>query len=330
MHKGITQEKLADYLNVSFQAVSKWENGTSSPDISLLPKISTYFGVTIDELFTFNSDAHIERIENMLQNEAALSVTDENYARTQLLDLISHPEKKGDAYRLLAKLSNHRAKSYHDDGIKYAKKALEINPENKANHVMLIEASRGVSSDWNYDNHHKLTAYYQHFVNNNPDYKRGYMFLFNHLLEDERLEEASEVIDKIQAIEDNYVVLWCKGRIEKAKGNHPKAFELFDQMILEEPTNWLSYATRADEYARAGCYDESIKDNEQGFLLQPVPRYIDSQESRAMIYEIQGKYDEAIKMWSEAQQILKSDWKITFGAISDHPTNEIKRLEALK
>lgn len=49
-HKNVSQEKLAEYLGVSYQAVSKWENGITSPDISLLPAISRYFGITVDEL----------------------------------------------------------------------------------------------------------------------------------------------------------------------------------------------------------------------------------------------------------------------------------------
>lgn len=50
--KGVSQEKLAQYLNVSFQAVSKWENGNTYPDISLLPEIARFFGVTVDELLS--------------------------------------------------------------------------------------------------------------------------------------------------------------------------------------------------------------------------------------------------------------------------------------
>ena len=48
--KNVSQERLADYLNVSFQAVSKWENGNACPDISLLPKIARFYGITVDEL----------------------------------------------------------------------------------------------------------------------------------------------------------------------------------------------------------------------------------------------------------------------------------------
>lgn len=48
--KNVSQETLAAYLNVSFQAVSKWENGNTCPDISLLPKIARFYGITVDEL----------------------------------------------------------------------------------------------------------------------------------------------------------------------------------------------------------------------------------------------------------------------------------------
>lgn len=47
---GITQDQLAEHMNVSPQAVSKWENDLSCPDISSLPQLAEYFNVTIDEL----------------------------------------------------------------------------------------------------------------------------------------------------------------------------------------------------------------------------------------------------------------------------------------
>ncbi len=49
--KGITQEQLAAALNISSQAVSKWETGVSQPDTMTLPLIADYFGVSIDYLF---------------------------------------------------------------------------------------------------------------------------------------------------------------------------------------------------------------------------------------------------------------------------------------
>lgn len=48
---GITQDILAQKLEVSNQAVSKWESDQCCPDISLLPRLADIFGTTIDELF---------------------------------------------------------------------------------------------------------------------------------------------------------------------------------------------------------------------------------------------------------------------------------------
>ena len=47
---GLTQDQLAEQLGITAQAVSKWENDQSCPDIAMLPKLSTIFGITADQL----------------------------------------------------------------------------------------------------------------------------------------------------------------------------------------------------------------------------------------------------------------------------------------
>ena len=47
---GMTQERLAMKMGVTAQAVSKWENDLSAPDITLLPALARTFGVSVDEL----------------------------------------------------------------------------------------------------------------------------------------------------------------------------------------------------------------------------------------------------------------------------------------
>lgn len=50
LEHGMTQERLAGELGVTPQAVSKWENDLSAPDISLLPALARTFGVSVDQL----------------------------------------------------------------------------------------------------------------------------------------------------------------------------------------------------------------------------------------------------------------------------------------
>lgn len=61
----VTQEKLADYLNISYQAVSKWENGLALPDITLIPALSNLFGVTSDYLLGIKADEKEEKIKEI-------------------------------------------------------------------------------------------------------------------------------------------------------------------------------------------------------------------------------------------------------------------------
>ena len=61
----LTQEQLAASLNISAQAVSKWEMGASYPDMTMIPTIAGLFKVSLDELFDFdvrNIDKEIEGI----------------------------------------------------------------------------------------------------------------------------------------------------------------------------------------------------------------------------------------------------------------------------
>ena len=59
-----TQEELANILYVTKAAVSKWENGESYPDITLLPKIAQLFNITIDELFDYKLEYKPLKIVN--------------------------------------------------------------------------------------------------------------------------------------------------------------------------------------------------------------------------------------------------------------------------
>ena len=72
--RGITQDQLAASIGISFQAVSKWENGIALPDIALAPKLAAYFSVSMDELFDYN----LKQIESDVE-----AIADEAYKYRQ-------------------------------------------------------------------------------------------------------------------------------------------------------------------------------------------------------------------------------------------------------
>jgi len=72
-----TQERLAKELNVSPQAVSKWENDINYPDISLLPDLARFLGVSVDELLSGASASAQESVaaqESATAQESAAEV----------------------------------------------------------------------------------------------------------------------------------------------------------------------------------------------------------------------------------------------------------------
>lgn len=67
--RGMTQEQLAESCSVTAQAVSKWENGLTAPDISLLPRLAELFSVTTDELLG------VHRAETVAVDPSAVDVS---------------------------------------------------------------------------------------------------------------------------------------------------------------------------------------------------------------------------------------------------------------
>ena len=66
--RNLTQEEVASHLGISFQSVSKWERGDGYPDITLLPALANYFGVTTDELLGVNEISAQEWYEEVNAN----------------------------------------------------------------------------------------------------------------------------------------------------------------------------------------------------------------------------------------------------------------------
>ena len=68
---GLTQEELANKLGVTFQAVSKWENAKTAPDIFFLPTMADLFGCYIDELFSreIKTEIHYDHCAELPWND---------------------------------------------------------------------------------------------------------------------------------------------------------------------------------------------------------------------------------------------------------------------
>lgn len=86
--RNISQEILAQYLGVSFQAVSKWENGSAMPDVAMIPAIASFFEVSTDELFDFNRFETERKVQQMCWDIAEYRYTEPEKAEADLRSLL--------------------------------------------------------------------------------------------------------------------------------------------------------------------------------------------------------------------------------------------------
>lgn len=63
--RNMTQEEVAAHLGISFQAIRKWERGDGYPDITMLPALAGYFGVSVDELIGVNEIEKSKRYDGI-------------------------------------------------------------------------------------------------------------------------------------------------------------------------------------------------------------------------------------------------------------------------
>lgn len=82
--QGLTQEQLANSLGISAGAVSKWENGNTSPDISLLAPLARALHITLDELFDFHEQPSREQISK-IKTEIRTCMLQESFAKGEQL-----------------------------------------------------------------------------------------------------------------------------------------------------------------------------------------------------------------------------------------------------
>ncbi len=133
--KNISQEVLAQYLGVSFQAVSKWENGDTMPDVAMIPALASFFGVSTDELFNFNLMELEEKVMDICREAARYRDNDPEKAEQLLRSgLKQYP---GNDIILNNLLYTMRSRERSDEVITICKSILEVTKTDEVKYDVL-------------------------------------------------------------------------------------------------------------------------------------------------------------------------------------------------
>ncbi len=328
LRRGITQESMAQHFGLTPQAVSKWERGVATPDISLLPDISAYFGVTIDALFDISDNTRMDRIQNMLWDMRYLNPTEVESAREFLLEKARREPQNPDVPCMLAQLELHIAQEHQQRAKEYAQEIIRRAPDTPyVGFMYLSKAMNGTHYDPRFNLRNSLIDIYESHLAEHPDCVVTYEWLIGQLIADHRLEDARLYCKEMEKYASGYVLTVQKIKLALAECDIAYAKTLWQQMANECPENFTVWQWIGDFQTQAGMYECAKNSYRRSIELLKPPRYCDPVRALALCCEIHGDLAGAIAARELELQISEEDWHDTAGESVDFIRREIIRLK---
>ncbi len=268
--KNLTQEQAAAALGVSAQSVSRWECGTTLPDVTMLPAIARLYCVTIDDLYRETSlayDNYAQRLAGVF--ESTLDPDDFIRADLEFRRLLKSGDHTAEDLRLYGILYQHMMFHCKERAMELFNRVLDQGPEAEPETYWRVCRQKG---------------FLLHELGHDEVYINRYL---------PRVEAGSEEINEwiclIQAYafseQNEAALLWAQ-----------KAEQKF-------PENTILHIYIGDLYKALGQIDQAFFHWQRARELEP--EWCDSSYSMASYYEEVGDYENAYKIYCEIADNLE-------------------------
>ena len=302
--QSVTQEELAEYLGISFQAVSKWETGTTLPDITLLPKLAAFFGVRIDELFSVSHDDELERIDNMLKRE---TMTDQNfsYAKRVLDGILRENPGDTEAIKRYAKIYLSKCNTDMLSAGKMLERAMTISPLDEEIFALYRSVRGGSEYKYHSDNDWFIRVC-EPYAHKFPGNTNLYRMLIEAMVSKKYFDRAEALLEVAYFTGENkYIKDILLGDVAMAKGNPTGAKEIWNRIPKDD---WLGQYELGERFNRLNEYENAIESFKNAYIVQTAPHKIDMLYSLAFLYKKLGRYEEAKAEWELIITTLRKEY----------------------
>lgn len=270
--KNLTQEQTAEVLGVTAQTISRWECGTTLPDVMLLPQIANLYCVTVDDLYKPECMAYKNYAQRLASvYESTRDPHDFIAADTEFKKLIHNNVATTEdmhSYGVILQFMMNYCKD----------KAIELF------NTVIDEKTDKDSFTYNKTRYQQISLYAQigkaqesiniqhKHIKSNPNDPQEYSFLIASYLYAGRFDEA---------------------------------YKYFKQAIKNFPDEWELYVLGGDICQKLKKYDEAFQLWDKAESINQD--FIDPKYSKAYCYENLGEYENAYKVWCEIVEHLKKD-----------------------
>ena len=307
--RGMTQEELAAFAGVSFQAVSKWECGTTTPDIALLPKLAVFFGVRIDDLFGITDEDELERVDFLLGHER---LAEENFVYSQkVLDkVLEHSPDNVRVLKMYARL--YFAKNQRDrlEAGRMLRQAMKTAPEDDEIWLLYHQFCGKELDDFISTCEPHLPAV--------PKTSRLYELLISAMIEQRQFDRAENLIARYEPHCTTEMPAVFRGDLALVNGDPGKALAIWDRIRTGDHKAQYEIGERLTNIDPG----RAIAAFERSFAAAEIPRDLSAVYSLAFLHERLGNRAEAKAAWQTILDVLASDWDTTDGETVDWAKRE--------
>lgn len=249
--KNYTQEQAAGLLNISPKSLSRWECGSTMPDVMLLPDIARLYCVTVDDLFREKSIAYDNYASRLLAvYESTLELDDFFNAEREFSNLMKTQTYTMNDLRSYAILYQYLMMDAKKKALQLFQKGLDMGIDTDPNTYHMIERQRMLMLSQIGENEKNIAEYTSKLAENPHDFYNHLNLLVAYLYANENQNALKVFLEAVKTFDNQSLLQTLGGDIYRNLRMYDQAFECWNKTLELDPEMVDAL------WSKAFCYEE--------------------------------------------------------------------------